>query len=218
MFLVIGGLLGQELAPEIIELPRLHNYTSLSNISVHFSTSTFGLRSHESIFICGHLTKTFLDCYQISHTTKTWAKTNLTRLQERANAATIPMVRNHSIWLIAGGEASTTSNEIVPLNSTELFDSVAFSEGPKLQEPISMQCMARLGHAQIISTGGRGANSMAISSVNSLKMPNAWVTMPSMETPRFGHCCGNYGGLKIVVAGGLGIDSAEIYSIFHGQW
>ena len=219
MSVVIGGDNGDG-NPEIIEIPNENFFTSLPVFRDQNLQGAFGLSNGDRILICG-LSASLTECHQLIRSAK-WQKARFSMVHGRSHAATVPIDEESLQWLVTGGERPTQDEGIVPLESSEIFafNIGSFSEGPALPEPVSMHCMVKVDPVQISTTGGRDVDSKAVSTMNMLGTNDMalWTSMPGMEKARYGHSCGSYGGVDIIVVGGLGIEGSEIFSMILGQW
>ena len=147
-----------------------------------------------------------------------WIKRNFTMLQQRSHAACTPVgTISNDIWLITGG-VSHFMEETVTLNSSELFSFDTFYEGPALLEAVSLHCMVRLDPERVFVTGGKSSFESPVNSVGLLGTGGLWERMPNMTLARYGHSCGHYGRKDLIVAGGLGIEETERFSLDLSRW
>ena len=220
MSLIVGGdsELGTGSKTEAIEIPNVNIWSNLPDFPNETLTGILGMRNENSIVICNSASQQ-MECHSLDDrdlSTADWIKMNFTLEKDRLHAATVPLFVDNE-WLITGG-AKDTSEGISILDSSEIFKNKSFTPGPQLPEAVSMHCMIPLNYTHIISTGGRGAGSKPLYSVNAMTREMLWKQLPNLVVARYGHSCGHYKGEDIIVAGGLNIQSSEIYSMIYQQW
>ena len=220
---VVGGSGKEKPKPEIIELPKSNDFPNLPYLPKRISASyIIGLTDAHHIIICGIPIDSMTVCFYhfMNNGSQTvWKQTNFTMLSKRTYAASVRISNGaNESWIITGGEKHALNGSFEKLDTTEIFSQSKFSSGPLMPRAVSMHCIFRLNMTHIVNTGGRGSSSRNLHNVDFLTSDFIWGKLTDMNFGRYGHACGHYGIKYIIVAGGLNVKDAEIFSIKFSEW
>ncbi len=107
---------------------------------------------------------------------------------------------------------------IVDLQTTETYSSGSFSAGRRLPMPLRQHCIAYFESNTAIVTGGYGSSKAFVYDFTTQTFAN----LTDMNEIRFGHTCyrveSGTRGPEIVVAGGFGSNTVEVYNLGTEAW
>ena len=179
-----------------------------------------GFTESSTFIVCGpNSAGTQCKFIELTHTNSIWKVANFSMLEDRSYA-TILALDTTQFW-ITGGKTSSDDpdkNSAI-LKTTEIFKNGHFTFGQDLPHPTFSHCMAKINSTHIVTTGGKNT---AINVLNKIHIINLnsntnWTELPNMYSIRFGHSCG-VAKNRLIVAGGLNMDTTEIFSFDRMEW
>ena len=167
------------------------------------------------------------NCYEMDFNDWYWKQLPFALSEERAYSANAKYSSGNDsssqTWLILGGQRFTDGSPEI-LDSSEILEDNKFSYGPILPIPLSGHCAVSINDTHIFIAGGYNPpyhfKSSYILDMSIGK--EDFEPVADMIHGRYGHSCGKvftiFKKVKLVAAGGLKLESVELFSMDTGVW
>ena len=217
-YLVVGGTEKMTEVVEFIPSNSIPFYGQLPNMRI----GAVGAMLGNAPIICGGKEKGYYFDSCLTFANSQWSQSH--SMNEKRYFPAVVKINSTTFWILGGKYKSSLNNSHVFLDSTEFISEGQTNgvPGPKLPYAMSRMCAVKVSEEEIFLIGGWNGSS-ARNEVWIFNPQNGFESKPgpSLNLKRYYHSCSTmrHGGKTvIVVAGGYGLDSFEIYDPIENNW
>ena len=226
-FSTVSGVIGETDFSEVIDLINVDSTCGNITRYPRIDSGMVGTHLSGKVMICGGSFTN--ECYGYDVQNNSWSALEPMREVRHYPAATL--ILGGSEWWITGGRVLSTANGQNKgyIDSTEILRNGKFVKGPDLPEKMAYHCILSVNHTHVMLVGGIYFSETINNTIDSnrtymIDITNeyGWVPLEDMKSKRHGSGCHMVEteefGKEIVVAGGSGLKSTEIFSLTNETW